>query len=375
MGNTASSPMTYPISNNRLSKIGHALRCPVTGSSLRQDGDTLISGENRSYPVINGVPVLLAPREKSTLWVVEASRKAALSDPENKWHEDTIGVSPEELAELKSRLEKHQTHPEAIDPIISFLVAATSGHLYADLKGTMQTIPIPDFRFPPMRHGELLLDIGCNWGRWSIAAAKSGYHVIGMDPSLGAVLAAQRLARDLGLDNISFIVADALQLPFAPNTFDAIFSYSVLQHFSVENATTALQQAAAVSREDARLMIQMPNRFGVRCLYHLLKRGFRPPVEFDVRYYSPDMLVKLFSSHYGECELSVDGFFGLGIQASDKHLMSVPKKWIISTSELLRKISLLIKPLTLLADSLYVQAVRHQARPSATTSQPQITAY
>ena len=38
-----------------------------------------------------------------------------------------------------------------------------------------------------------LLDIGCSWGRWSLAAARKGYSVVGIDPSLGAVMAARRI--------------------------------------------------------------------------------------------------------------------------------------------------------------------------------------
>ena len=40
------------------------LRCPVTGSPLRQDGDQLIAtrDETQRYAIERGVPKLLAPR-------------------------------------------------------------------------------------------------------------------------------------------------------------------------------------------------------------------------------------------------------------------------------------------------------------------------
>ncbi|MCH8560181.1 hypothetical protein LTH96_07495 [Nesterenkonia sp. LB17] len=40
------------------------LRCPVSGSTLRQDGDQLISTDDPSlrYAIERGVPTLLAPR-------------------------------------------------------------------------------------------------------------------------------------------------------------------------------------------------------------------------------------------------------------------------------------------------------------------------
>ena len=39
--------------------------------------------------------------------------------------------------------------------------------------------------------GTRLLDIGCSWGRWSLAAAARGYDAVGIDPSLGAIMAAR----------------------------------------------------------------------------------------------------------------------------------------------------------------------------------------
>lgn len=52
------------------------LRCPVTGSVLEQSGDSLISvatgakGERYSYPIIEGIPLLLA--QEATLIPADA---------------------------------------------------------------------------------------------------------------------------------------------------------------------------------------------------------------------------------------------------------------------------------------------------------------
>ncbi|EXF24211.1 hypothetical protein BG28_08155 [Nesterenkonia sp. AN1] len=56
----APGPPAGALSENLL-KI---LRCPVSGSTLRQDGDQLIStlDPNLRYPIERGVPKLLAPR-------------------------------------------------------------------------------------------------------------------------------------------------------------------------------------------------------------------------------------------------------------------------------------------------------------------------
>jgi len=354
--------------------LENILRCPETGSPLQREQNAYVSPAGQRYSIVQGVPVLLTPRDDPTLWVRQASLSAALEHPDDPWHEETIGVSPEELVALKTQLQQADANAESIDPIISFLVGATSGLMYSEHIGDLKTIPIPRLRLPQRSEDHVLLDIGCNWGRWSIAAAQAGYQVVGIDPSLGAVLAAQRLACRLGLENVSFVVADALQLPFAQHTFDSIFSYSVLQHFSTENAVAAIEQARMVSKPAAQLLIQMPNRFGVRCLYHQWKRRFRPPERFEVRYYSPSMLKKMFGHHYGPCKLSVDGYFGLGIQPSDRQMMPLPKKLVIDTSELLRCTSRAIRPLVCLADSLYISARCHPAK-AGPREAPNIKAY
>ncbi len=329
------------------------LRCPRTRSALRREGDFYVSVEgNHRYPIVHGVPVLLATQTDKTLWVADASVKSAVANPEDEFHQETLGLSADERAELKARLAAHRQVPEPLDPVVSFMVGATSGYMYTEQVGRMTAAPIPELRLPK-GHGEVLLDIGCNWGRWSIAAAQRGYTAVGMDPSLGAVLAAKRLSRSMGV-NANFVVGDALHLPFAQDTFDVIFSYSVLQHFSNEQAAAAIAEAARVSKTDAKLFIQMANRFGIRSLYHQLRRQFREPHEFDVRYYSPSGLKTLFATHYGPSELSVDGFFGLGMQPSDHTQLPAHKQLILTVAELFRRGSDWIQPLLLAADSLYV---------------------
>jgi hypothetical protein len=78
-------------------------------------------------------------------------------------------------------------------------------------------------------------------------------------------------------------------------------------------------------------------------------------LEFDVRYWSPKELRTTFGEIVGApAELEVDGFFGLGIQAADRHLMPVRYKAIVSASEALRVASRHLPGLKAVADSLYV---------------------
>jgi ubiquinone/menaquinone biosynthesis C-methylase UbiE len=70
----------------------------------------------------------------------------------------------------------------------------------------------------PSGNGASFLEIGCSWRRWSTAAARAGYRLVGIDPSLKGIRAAQRVARQLGIEAI-YLVADGRFLPFRKESF------------------------------------------------------------------------------------------------------------------------------------------------------------
>jgi ubiquinone/menaquinone biosynthesis C-methylase UbiE len=214
--------------------------------------------------------------------------------------------------------------------------------------------PIPDFRLP-QGNGERMLDVGCNWGRWSIAAARKNYKPVGIDPSLDAVLAARRVSKQLNVET-NFVVGDARFLPFADDAFDICFSYSVLQHFSKENAKTSLAEIGRTVKKNGKIFVQMPNKYGIRSFYNNWRRGFTEGEGFDVRYWTPSELIKTFKETFGETEMTTDCYFGLGIQKSDVDLLPLPYKMVVHSSEILRKISGVFSPLTKVADSLYLES-------------------
>jgi SAM-dependent methyltransferase/uncharacterized protein YbaR (Trm112 family) len=333
------------------------LICPRHGVPLSEAGASLSCEAGHGYPVINDVPVLLE-HGPQTLWVAESSldhaeRRAA--DPiEDPYYLGTLGISEEETAQLKERL--RTAAGNSIDPIASFLVGATNGIAYQHLIGQLQEYPIPELRLPP-GNGQLLLDIGCNWGRWSVAAARLGYLPIGLDPSLGAVLAAKRIAAQLGVD-ARFVVGDARYLPFRKGCMDVVFSYSVIQHFSRADATRAIKEVGRVLASSGRSLIQMPTTVGIRCMWHQARRGFREGRNFEVRYWSLPTLRRMFAEHVGRTTFSVDCFFGIGLQASDLQWMPASHRMAIGASEVLRKLSRVLPPLRYIADSVYVESTK-----------------
>jgi SAM-dependent methyltransferase len=303
----------------------------------------------------DGIPVLL-DEGPQTLWVAGSSLRHARQPEEyaarDPYHLDTM-IAPDQQGQFRELLSKPD---HLIDPIVSIMVGATNGIAYLHLVGKLGEYPIPRLRLPPAR-GQVLLDVGCNWGRWSIAAARLGYKPIGIDPSLGAVLAAKRVATQLGLD-LRFVVGDARSLPFRSGSFDAVFSYSVIQHFSKDDAIQAIQEIGRTLAVNGRSLVQMPTILGVRCLYHQVRRRFREARDFEVRYWSIPALRRVFHAYVGRTAVSIDCFFGIGLQPSDLHLMPLSHKIAIRASELLRAGSRLAPWLRYVADSVYLERTK-----------------
>lgn len=74
--------------------------------------------------------------------------------------------------------------------------------------------------------GKLVLDVGCGMGRYAEVVTRWGARVVGIDLSQ-AVEAAQR---NMAGRNAVILQADAFCLPFAPESFDYIYSLGVLHH-------------------------------------------------------------------------------------------------------------------------------------------------
>jgi SAM-dependent methyltransferase len=275
---------------------------------------------------------------------------------------ETLGLHEEEKETLRQQLREAPGH---VDPAARFLVGATNGMMYRHLIGHLASYPIPEIRLEAASN-RTLLDIGCNWGRWCVAAARLGYRPIGIDPSLGAVLAARRVCLQFKI-SAEFVVGDARFLPFRENSLENVFSYSVLQHFPKNEATTAFAEARRVLRIGGVGMVQMANRAGLRCLYHQIRRGFREPRNFEVRYWGIEELRRMLVNIGADPSFSADCFFGIGLQASDIALMSARHAAVVRCSERLRSWSVRLPLLTQVADSIYVRFEKPRESPHRPT--------
>ena len=335
------------------------LVCPRDRTVLTLSGGALVCEKQHRYPIVDGIPVMLVDEAPETIGIAAASLAAASRPDTTGLHVDTLSLSDDERQGI---LELNRSG-SAIDPVVAYLVAATNGMMYRHLIGTLARYPIPELPMPDGR-GQLLLDIGCSWGRWTLAAAARGYDAVGIDPSLGAVLAATRVAAALGR-KARFVVGDARHLPFRDGAFDAAYSYSVIQHLSYVDAATAVGEIGRVVRMSGLVRVQMPTRYGVRCLYHQARRRFRAAIGFEVRYWTWPQLRALFTAAIGETRLEVDGFFGIGLQPVDRPLMTPALRAVLAASQSLKAASRLFPVLKRGADSVFVEAVRTASVPQS----------
>lgn len=332
------------------------LVCPRDRFALTLSNNALCCHEGHSYAIVDGIPIMLRDDVAQTFGAAAKSLARArgrLSDDRApELFLESVEISDDEK---RGVIELAALRP-LVDPVVAHLVAATNGLLYRHLVGQLYAYPIPEISLP-MGNGQRLLDVGCSWGRWTLAAASRGYDAVGIDPSLGAVMAARRVAQQLGIQ-ARFVVGDTCYLPFAASTFAHVFSYSVIQHFSREDAACAVTEIGRVLDRDGLARVQMPTRYGIRCLYHQLRRGFGDGSGFDVRYWLLRDLKSMFTERIGPTRFEVEGYFGIGLQQSDKDLMTPFRRLVLRASAWMTAASARLAWLINVADSVYVLSVK-----------------
>lgn len=312
------------------------LCCPLLKSRLSYKSGELVSEEGRRYPVVNGIPYLV-PRQGDLPAYTHVGLKKIYD--ENQYY----------LSHSLSRKEAFG--------FVGDIIVATNGNLYRGARPVAPPVPVPR---NPFGRGPLeLLDIGCNFGRWSIAYAQMGYTVFGIDPHLKALLAAQQLCEAQGVTpRPAFVAADARYLPFKSHALSNVFSYSVLQHLSRQNLLLVLGEVSRVLRGEGRSFIQMPNALGMRNQLPLMRRGYTSGDEFDVRYYLPMDLLSMFSSCIGASSLEVDCFLGLNVRSEDLSIVKKRYRPVILANRVFMGAAEKVPALKWVADSLYVLSVK-----------------
>jgi len=131
---------------------------------------------------------------------------------------------------------------------------------------------------------------------------------VGLDPSLGAIMAARRAFQNER--SVAFVCGGVRVLPFKDDAFRCVFSYSVLQHFSEIDAELALAQIGRVLQQSGYSKIQMAHGGGLRSTYMKRRGDYQSGGVFRVRYWSLRRFNEIFISHVGPTTVVAEAFGG-----------------------------------------------------------------
>jgi len=116
-----------------------------------------------------------------------------------------------------------------------------------------------------VREGDIVLDLGCGFGRHAFEAARRGARVVALDAGrdevsgVRATFAAMLAAGELAPGTCAVCVqGDALALPFADETFDRVICSEVLEH--IPDDLGAMAELARVLKRGGTMAITVPRR-------------------------------------------------------------------------------------------------------------------
>jgi SAM-dependent methyltransferase len=149
--------------------------------------------------------------------------------------------------------------------------------------------------------GKLVLDVGCGMGRFADIATRWGAHVVGVDLSLAAEVA----ARNLSAREATILQADVFHLPFAPESFDFIYSIGVLHH--TPDCERAFKALPALLKPGGRIAVWLYSGYNawykMSDVYRRVTRRLPPRVLYTLCY----GVVPLYGIHWTLRKIPVVG--------------------------------------------------------------------
>lgn len=111
-----------------------------------------------------------------------------------------------------------------------------------------------------------VLDVGCGSGLQTIFLSDHANQVVGIDIAERFVAVAQERCRDR--KNVAFKVADARNLPFEKQSFDAIFSYGDVLSHVVDGYERVIAEIGRVARPGAIVSLEADTKWNLGIFYH-----------------------------------------------------------------------------------------------------------
>ena len=148
------------------------------------------------------------------------------------------------------------------------------------------------FSLADVKEGELVLDVSCGTGNYSLELKRRGARVIGLDISSEMLSIAKKKAEREGL-KIDFIRADAAMPPFKNYSFDLITSILILE-FS-DSPDKMIEEWINLLKPDGRMVVGFLNKYSLWALKRRLKSIFKESIWTKARFYSANEMQKLLA--------------------------------------------------------------------------------
>ena len=153
-----------------------------------------------------------------------------------------------------------------------------------------------DYDVLGLRPGELLLDLGCGFGRHAFEGLRRGARVVACDMATHELVETRSLfgamatAGEIAPDSLGECVnGDATRLPFADATFDRIIASEVMEH--IGDDVGALGELTRVLRPGGTMAITIPAWLPEKVCWALSDEYYAPKaVGGHVRIYTEDEL-------------------------------------------------------------------------------------
>jgi ubiquinone/menaquinone biosynthesis C-methylase UbiE len=142
--------------------------------------------------------------------------------------------------------------------------------------------------------GDLALDVGTGTGHTAFAVAGRGAEVVGLDLTPQMLAQARKLQASNGIEGVSFLQADAHDLPMGAETFAGVACRRTAHHFV--DVDRAVGEMARVLRPGGRLVIDdrsVPEDSFVDRFLNALDTAHDPS---HVREYSPSEWARMLES-------------------------------------------------------------------------------
>lgn len=244
-------------------------------------------------------------------------------------------------------------------------IAATNGIHYFGEIGILDELPIPDI---PVKNAvtkdQLMLDIGCGWGRWLLAASKRNYIPIGIDLRLEFCQLSQQIMHQNGVNGY-VVVADLKNLPFIDNIFDLVWSFSVIQHTHKERMLSCLNHIFRILKPNGQTKLEFPNKNGIRNRFGPVRSSMKNAYDYNswcVRYYSIKEYREIFNKIFGNFQFQNHSFLGIGVLPSDlKYIKRLKNKLGVAVSLMLSFTTRLIPGMKYFSDSVYISATKNES--------------